>query len=79
MNKPSWKADEMEMAINYKAARNAYVFSQLALAIYCLIYCLKTGELPWAWLIFLSSGIVFWGSKWLETKYLTKSGDSDEE
>ena len=44
--------------ISQGTARNAYVFSQLALAIYCLMYCLKTGELPWTWLIFLSLPIL---------------------
>ncbi len=73
------KADEMEMAVNYKAARNAYVFSELALAIYCLVCFLKTGELPWVWLIFIVSGLVFWGTKLIVTKRLTDPGDSDEE
>lgn len=79
MKKILTKADEMEMAVNYKAARNAYVFLEAALAVYCLIYRLKTGELPWAWLIFIGSGLVFWGTKWIETKHLTAPGDSDEE
>ncbi len=73
------KADEMELAVNYKAARNAFVFLELSLAIYCLVYRLKTGELPWIWLIFIVSGLVFWGTKLIETKRLTDSGDSDEE
>ncbi|MBE6117671.1 MAG: hypothetical protein IIZ14_07580 [Solobacterium sp.] len=79
MKKIFTKADEMEMAVNYKAARNTYVFLEAALAVYCLIYRLKTGELPWAWLIFIGSGLVFWGTKWIETKHLTAPGDSDEE
>ncbi len=79
MKKIFAKADEMELAINYKAARNAYAFLVLALAIYCLICFLKTGELPWVWLIFIGSGLVFWGTKLIETKRLTESGDSDEE
>lgn len=73
------KADEMEMAINYKAARNAFVFLELALAIFCLVFSLKTGELPWAWLIFIVLGLVFWGTKLVETKRLSDPGDSDEE
>ena len=79
MKKIFSKADEMELAINYKAARNAYAFLVLALAIYCLICFLKTGELPWVWLIFIGSGLVFWGTKLIETKRLTEPGDSDEE
>ena len=79
MKKIFLKADEMELAINYKATRNAYAFLVLTLAIYCLIYFLKTGELPWVWLIFIGSGLVFWGTKLIETKRLTEPGDSDEE
>lgn len=79
MKKIFTKADEMELAINYKAARNAYAFLVLAIAIYCLICFLKTGELPWVWLIFIGSGLVFWGTKLIETKRLTEPGDSDEE
>ncbi|RKM55564.1 hypothetical protein D6853_08380 [Butyrivibrio sp. X503] len=73
------KADEMELAVNYKAARNAFVFMEFTLAIYCLICVLQTGELPWAWLIFVFSGLVFWGTKMIENKRLLSSGDSDEE
>lgn len=79
MKKIFTKADEMELAINYKAARNAFVFLEFALAIYCLVCVIKTGELPWAWLIFIISGVVFWGTKLIETKRLTDPGDSDEE
>ena len=79
MKKIFLKADEMELAINYKATRNADAFLVLTLAIYCLICFLKTGELPWVWLIFIGSGLVFWGTKLIETKRLTEPGDSDEE
>ncbi len=79
MKKTFPKADEMEMAINYKAARNAFAFLEIALAMYCLVYVLRTGELPWVWLIFISSGLVFWATKLIETKRLTGPGDADEE
>ena len=79
MKKVLPKADEMEMTVNYKAARNAYMFSELTLAVYCLVCFLKTGELPWVWLIFIVSNLVFWGTKLIVTKRLTDPGDSDEE
>lgn len=79
MNRIFKKADEMELTVNYKAARNAFAFLELALAVYCLVCVINTGELPWVWLIFIVSGVVFWGTKWIETKRLTESGDSDEE
>lgn len=73
------KADEMEMAINLKASRNAFVFMTIALAIYCLVYFLKTGELPWVWLIFIVSGVIFWLTKLIETNRLTTPEDTNEE
>ncbi len=79
MKKIFTKADEMEMAVNYKAARNTYVFLEVALLVYCVVYCIKTGELPVVWLVFIFSGLVFWGTKIIETKRLTEPGDSDEE
>ena len=44
MKKIFKKADEMELAVNYKAARNAFVFLELALAVYCLVCVLKPGN-----------------------------------
>lgn len=78
MKKIFTKADEMELAINYKAARNSFVFLEIALAIYCLVCVWKTGELPWIWLIFVISGLIFWGTKLIETRRLSSPGDSDE-
>ena len=79
MKKRFTKADEMELAINYKATRKAFVFLGLALAVYCLVCVLKAGEYPWVWIIFLCSGFVFWGIKLIETKRLTETRDADEE
>ena len=79
MKKIFAKADEMELAVNYKAARNSFVLLEIALAIYCLVFRLKTGELPWVWLIFIVGGLVFWVTKRIETKRLTDPGESDEE
>jgi hypothetical protein len=36
MKKRSWKPDEMEMSINFRATRAAYVFSVLASLLYSL-------------------------------------------
>lgn len=79
MKKLLKKADEMEMAINLKAARNAFVFLTIALAVYCLVCFVKTGELPWVWLIFIVSGVIFWVTKLIETKRLTEPEDTNEE
>lgn len=79
MNRIFRKADEMERTVNYIASRNTFVFSELVLALYCLVCVINTGELPWVWLIFIVSGLVFWGTKLIETKRLTGSEDSDGE
>ena len=42
----NWKADEMEMHINFRAMRVAYVFSVLALTVYCGYELIATGQLP---------------------------------
>lgn len=46
MGKAKWKADEMEMAINFKSIRIAYVFSILALFGYCIYMYITKNELP---------------------------------
>lgn len=79
MKKKSRKADEMEMAINVKAARNAYAFSSVALVIYSMAFLWKNGEFPDVFLIVAVSGAIFWGTKVFETNRLTKSEDLDEE
>ncbi len=79
MKKVFTKADEMELAVNYKAARNAFAFLELALFIYCLLSYLKTGEHSFVFLIFIVSGVVFWLTKLIETKRLAAPEDPDEE
>ena len=77
--KKNWKADEMEMMINYKAARNAFVFLDLALFVYCVVYYLQQKDLPFVFLIFSLSGILFNGTKIWETRRLTRTEEQDEE
>lgn len=79
MKKLHIKADEMEMSVNAKATRNAFVFLEPSLAVYCLVSYLKTGEMPRVWLIFLVSHLIFLGTKLIESRRLAASGDSDEE
>lgn len=46
MKNRSWKADEMEMAINFKAMRCAWVFLALSLAVWCISETISSGEIP---------------------------------
>lgn len=42
----NFKADEMEMAINFKAMRFAWILSELALALYCMVDLVMNENLP---------------------------------
>lgn len=79
MRKILQKADEMEMFINLKAARNAYAFLLTAAMVYSLITAITTGELPFMFLFATVSGVIFWFTKLIETNRLTKQADDDEE
>ncbi len=52
MNK--WKADEMEMYVNFRAMRLAWSFTILALAAYIIYYIIKTSVIPTVPVLILS-------------------------
>ena len=79
MDKIFKKADEMEMAINMKAVRNAYAFLTVTVLMYCFWVLIKTGELPFVFLFSCISGVIFWMTKLIETDRLTKQSEEDEE
>lgn len=71
------KADEMEMAINYKSARNAYLFVTISLMAWILYELLQNDELPFIqFAIFSIQNFIFFSSKQYLTKKMTD--DSDE-
>jgi hypothetical protein len=74
------KADEMEMAINYRAARCGFFFLEIALLVYAYITFATTGQLPSVPLIMCSAGgAVFWFMKIYATHVMTKDNTEDEE
>ncbi|MCM1499383.1 MAG: hypothetical protein NC124_13030 [Clostridium sp.] len=76
----NFKADEMEMAINFKAMRLAWMFLELALAVYCAVVLVIYDNLPATiFVILCASGIIFFVSKLMITKKMTANGDNDEE
>lgn len=78
MKKRSWKADEMEMSINLKATRTAYVFSVLALLGYCLTYYIIESDFPFIpFVIMCAQLIVFFAVKLVLTKHLADVQNSD--
>ena len=71
------KADEMEMAINLKAARLAYVFVTISLVIWTIVDFATTGEFPLPQLIIVAlQNVIFFGSKFLMTRRMV--GDREE-
>lgn len=74
------KADEMEMAINLKAARYAFGFLEIAIMGYCIAEKIITGEFPALIFIFgVFGSLIFWWVKLYETKRLADVVEDDEE
>lgn len=74
------KADEMEMAINMKAARFTFGFLEIAIMGYCIAEKVTTGEFPTTIFIFGILGmLIFNGIKLYETRRMTEMADEDEE
>lgn len=80
MKKILKKDDEMEMAINMKAARFAFCFLEIAIMGYCIAEKIITGEFPTPLFIFGILGmVIFNGIKLYETRRMTEMVDEDEE
>ena len=74
------KADEMELAINLKAARYAFGFLEIAIMGYCIAKRALSGEFPTPVFIFgLLGMLIFNGIKLYETKRMGDAAEGDEE
>lgn len=72
-----FKADEMEMSINYKAARLAYVFVTISLLIWMVVDFAMKEKFPLPqFSIIIMQNIIFFGSKVVMTHRMT--GNRDE-
>lgn len=79
MKKMMRKADEMEMAINLKAARYAFCFLEIVMMGYCIVKGLMTGEFPVLILIFGLVGFaIFWWVKYSEMRKLMGIEEDEE-
>lgn len=78
MKKLIQKADEMEMAINYKAMRLSWVILVAALVIWECIEVARGNTSSPVILLVALQGTVFWGSKAYFTRKITAAGDDDE-
>ena len=75
------KADEMEMSINFKAMRLAWVFENTALLIWAIISQTK-GDTDTALIlimIILTQNVIFFGSQSYMKHKMTKEKDKNEE
>lgn len=79
MKNRNWKADEMEMEINFRSIRIAYVFSLFALLIYCIFELVTANELMTIpFVILCVQCTLFFASKVYLTKKMV-SGNGYEE
>lgn len=79
MKNKNWKADEMEMAINFKSTRIAFIFSTLALLSYCIYGVIAKHEsftIPFV--ILCISCSLFFISKLYLSKMMTKENYNEE-
>lgn len=78
MEKRNWKADEMEMSINFYAARASFVFSGISLLGYCIGYYVQNNNLPFIpFLLLCGQSIVFYSVKLAMTKRLANNQGDD--
>lgn len=75
------KADEMEMSINFKAMRLAWVFENTALLVWAVISRIKedTDTSLILITIILTQNVIFFGSQSYMKRKMTKEKDKNEE
>lgn len=78
MKKQRWKADEMEMTINFKSLRISFIFTELCLTIYCLYHLLVYREISEVTIIWSASFALFFLAKNLYTRKMTRTNDNEE-
>ncbi len=79
MKNQKWRADEMEVSINYRAMRIAFVFSSIALLAYCMYAYLTLKKIPTIpFVIVCLQGSLFFASKVFITNKMTKETDNEE-
>ncbi len=75
-----WKADEMEMSINFKAMRLSWVFVTAALLVWCVIELVVYGDTPFIpFIILCGQNIIFFSAKLIMTNKVSGKGSSEED
>lgn len=63
------RADEMELSINFKAMRLAWVFENIALAVWMIVsYIKENGNAFIPFIIIAAQNVIFFGSKLYMTR-----------
>ena len=78
MKQSKIKADEMEMTINFKSMRVAYVFSEICLTIYCIYHFCTAGAFSIVTVIWLTSVAAFFVSKLIYTHNIARDENNEE-
>lgn len=78
MKKFRIKADEMEMAINFKSMRLSWTFLLVTLLIWAFLEIAKGNTATPLLPLIALQGVVFWLSKLIYTKKMTAGNDDDE-
>ncbi len=75
-----WKADEMEMAINFKAMRLSWVFVTVVLLVWCVIELAINGDIPLIpFIILCGQNVIFFSAKLIMTNKLSGKGSLEED
>ena len=78
MKQSKIKADEMEMSINFKSIKTAYISTEICLTIYCFYHFFTTGGFSVVTAIWLVSLAVFFVSKLIYTHNITRNENNEE-
>ena len=66
------KADEMEMEINFKSMRLAWVAENLILVVWMVVLAFRDGDLGMPSIIISVQNLLFFGSKLIMTRRMTR-------
>lgn len=68
--KNNWRADEMEMAINFKAMRLSWLFVGIALTVWCIVKFARDHDFPTIpFIILMTQNIIFFSAKlWIANR-----------
>ena len=79
--KKNWKADEMEMAINYQAMRLSWLFVGITLLIYCIVSYILDGIFPFIpFMILLTQTMIFFAGKlWITNRLAGENNKVNQE